>query len=177
MKSLHRTIYKRGEIKMIKLVRLDHRLLQGQVGCTWSQNIGADCILIASDGVAGDDLRKTTYALAKPVGIKLVVKNVADSIRSINSGVTDKYKLLVLVEDIDSLYRLASGCPQITAINLGGLKQREGSYPISGTVFITKDEGLQLQELLKMGKEMSLQQVPTETPIKVTESMLTNLHR
>lgn len=162
---------------MIKLVRLDHRLLHGQVGCTWSQNIGTDCILIASDGVAGDDLRKTTYALAKPVGIKLVVKNIADSIKSINSGVTDKYKLLILVEDIDSLYRLVSGCPQITTINLGGLKQREGSYPISGTVFITKEEGGQLLELLKMGKEMNLQQVPTEPPVKVTESMLTDLHR
>lgn len=162
---------------MIKLVRLDHCLLHGQVGCTWSQNVGTDCILIASDGVAGDDLRKTTYALAKPVGVKLVIKNMEGAIQAINSGVTDKYKLLILVEDVDSLFRLASGCPQITDINLGGLKQREGTYPISNTVFITKAEGDQLLELLRMGKKMSLQQVPTETPVKVTEAMLTHLHR
>lgn len=83
---------------MIKLLRVDHRLLHGQVAFSWTTNLGADCILIANDGIMHDDLRKTTVKLSKPAGTKLVIKNIEDSIAAINSGVTDKYKLFIVVE-------------------------------------------------------------------------------
>ncbi len=53
---------------MIKLVRVDHRLLHGQVAFSWTQALGADCILIANDDVPQNDIRKTTIKLAKPAG-------------------------------------------------------------------------------------------------------------
>ncbi len=49
---------------MITLLRVDHRLLHGQVAFSWTQYVGADCILIANDSVPGDELRKTTIKLA-----------------------------------------------------------------------------------------------------------------
>ena len=53
---------------MIKLLRVDHRLLHGQVAFSWTQGLGADCILIANDDVPKNDIRKTTIKLAKPAG-------------------------------------------------------------------------------------------------------------
>ncbi|SBJ32890.1 putative PTS permease [Klebsiella pneumoniae] len=50
---------------MITLLRVDHRLLHGQVAFSWTQYVGADCILIANDSVPGDELRKTTIKLGK----------------------------------------------------------------------------------------------------------------
>ena len=82
---------------MIKLLRVDHRLLHGQVAFSWKNAVEADCILIACDAVMKDDLRKTSIKLAKPSGVKLVIKNMDDAVNAINSGVTDKYKLLVVV--------------------------------------------------------------------------------
>lgn len=70
---------------MITLLRVDHRLLHGQ----WpfpTQYVGADCILIANDSVPGDELRKTTIKLAKPPSVKLVIKNINDSIEAIKAG-------------------------------------------------------------------------------------------
>ena len=49
---------------MIKLFRVDHRLLHGQVAFSWTSALGADCILIANDAVMKDDLRKTSIKLA-----------------------------------------------------------------------------------------------------------------
>ena len=63
----------------------DHRLLHGQVAFSWTTNLGADCILIANDGIMHDDLRKTTVKLSKPAGTKLVIKNIEDSIAAILS--------------------------------------------------------------------------------------------
>ena len=112
---------------MIKLLRVDHRLLHGQVAFSWTSALSADCILIANDDVMKDELRKTTMKLAQPNGVKLVMKNMEDAIAAINSGVTDKYKLLIVVESIQDAYALAKNCEQVKAINLGGTKVKEGT--------------------------------------------------
>ena len=54
---------------MIVLVRVDHRLLHGQVVFTWTKSISTDCILIASDAVVKDELRMTALRLSKPNGV------------------------------------------------------------------------------------------------------------
>ena len=110
---------------MIKLVRVDHRLLHGQVAFSWTNGVGANCILVASDTVVNDDVWKTTLKLGKPSGVKLVIKNMADSIAAINSGVTDKYKLIIVVQTIKEAKQLADGCPCITSINLGNTKVKQ----------------------------------------------------
>ena len=50
---------------MVLMTRVDCRLLHGQTAVSWTSGLGADCILIANDSVATDDLRKTTMKLAK----------------------------------------------------------------------------------------------------------------
>ncbi len=104
---------------MITLLRVDHRLLHGQVAFSWTQYVGADCILIANDSVPGDELRKTTIKLAKPPSVKLVIKNINDSIEAIKSGVTDKYNLFIVVESVNDAWRIASAIDEIKSINLG----------------------------------------------------------
>ena len=106
---------------MILLLRVDHRLLHGQVAFSWTQTLGADCILIANDAVAGDELRKTTMKLAKPQGVKLVIKDIKAAIEALNSGVTDKYKLFIVVESVEDAYKIVSNVKQIKQVNLGGI--------------------------------------------------------
>lgn len=123
---------------MIKLLRVDHRLLHGQVAMTWTQELDTNCILIACDAVVKDDVRKTTLKLARPAGVKLVIKSVDDSIEALRSGVTDKYRLFIVVESIEDAYRLAKGYSEIEHINIGGTKPREGAdVRLSSTVFAT----------------------------------------
>ena len=52
---------------MIKMTRVDHRLLHGQVAFTWIKAVGADCILIANDDVAKDELRMAVLKISKAV--------------------------------------------------------------------------------------------------------------
>ncbi len=108
---------------MITLLRVDHRLLHGQVAFSWTQYVGADCILIANDNVPTDELRKTTIKLAKPPSVKLVIKNIDDAIEAIKSGVTDKYNLFIVVESVNDAWRIASAVAEIKSINLGGIKE------------------------------------------------------
>ena len=82
---------------MIQMIRVDYRLLHGQVAVSWTSALGADCILLVSDTVLNDKLRLQALSLAKPEGCKVVVKNTEDAVKALQSGVTDKYKLLSLI--------------------------------------------------------------------------------
>ncbi len=147
---------------MITLLRVDHRLLHGQVAFSWTQYVGADCILIANDNVPEDELRKTTIKLAKPPSVKLVIKNINDAIESIKSGVTDKYHLFIVVESVNDAWRIASAVEGIKSINLGGIKAKEGSKNISKAVNLLPEEIEQLQQLVGKGVEVEIRQVPND---------------
>ena len=153
---------------MIKLLRVDHRLLHGQVAMAWTQSLDSDCILIANDAVVNDNIRKTTMKLAKPNGVKLVMKNIEDSIAALNAGVTDKYKLFIVVESIEDAYRLAKGYAGIRSINLGGCKPKED---IDKTIPVTARDEEMLKELLNDGIEIEIRQVPGEQKVKVSKNM------
>lgn len=154
---------------MITFLRVDHRLLHGQVAFSWTQYVGADCILIANDAVMDDELRKTTIKLAKPPAVKLVLKNIADAIAAIKSGVTDKYKLFIVVESVEDAWRLACAIPEITSINLGGIKPKEGSQNISKAINVRPEEINLLNELVKAGTEIEIRQVPKDRKVLFAE--------
>ncbi|MDF9824898.1 fructoselysine and glucoselysine-specific PTS system IIB component [Breznakia sp. PF5-3] len=152
---------------MIKLVRIDHRLLHGQVAFSWTNGVGADCILVASDMVVNDDVWKTTLKLGKPSGCKLVIKNMQDSIDAINSGVTDKYKLVIVVQTIEEAKQLVDGCPQIKSINLGNTKESEETKQLSKQIFVTKKEEEILKEFVQKGLEVEIRALVDDKKIFV----------
>lgn len=76
------------------------------------------------DKVANDPVWKTTLKMGKPANVKLVIKDMEHAIEAINSGVTDKYKMIICVASIAEAKQLVDGCPQITSINLGNTKSK-----------------------------------------------------
>lgn len=150
---------------MILNTRVDHRLLHGQVAFSWTTALGADCILIANDDVMQNPTRKSVIKLAKPAGVKLVIKTVKDAIEAINSGVTDKYRLFVVVESIGDAYALATQCEQVKAINLGGTKPREDTRNIAKAIYVTPEEETQLKDLFNRGIEVEIRMVPLDASI------------
>ncbi|HBF1231774.1 TPA: PTS sugar transporter subunit IIB [Clostridioides difficile] len=152
---------------MIKLVRVDHRLIHGQVASTWTKFLSTDCILIASDDLLKDELRMAGLKMAKPSNVKLVMKSIADSIKALNSGVTDKYNLLILCESVEDVYRLAKEVKAIKSINLGGTKSDDNRENISKAVHVSKDDIKMIKELDSEGVNVFVQLVPDDDATNV----------
>lgn len=152
---------------MIKLVRVDHRLIHGQVGFSWTKFLEANCILIASDALMQDQLKMTAMKMAKPNDVKLVMKTIEDSAKALNSGVTDKYKLLILCESVEDVYRLAKQTETFKKINLGGMKNREDRKQVSKAVHLSETDIEMIQELLHDGYEINIQLVPDDSATDV----------
>lgn len=147
---------------MIKMTRVDHRLLHGQVAFTWIRQVGADCILIANDAVAKDELRMSVLRMAKPQGVKLVMKSVDDSIKALTSSVTDKYNLFIITESIEDAWRLCKAVPAIRELNIGGVKVEDGKRQISEAVFVSDEECARIRELDAAGVHVFVQMTPSE---------------
>ncbi len=147
---------------MIKLLRVDHRLLHGQVAVSWTKFLGTNCILIANDDLMNDKIRMSTINLAKPQGVKVVMKNLKDSIEAIKSGITDKYNLLIVVESVGDAVKLVEEIEDIKQINLGGTKPREGTKNISKAINLTDKEMDILMEVEEKGIEVEIRQVPND---------------
>ncbi|WP_348920977.1 PTS sugar transporter subunit IIB [Enterococcus rotai] len=152
---------------MIKMIRVDHRLIHGQVGFTWTKFLDADCILIASDALVEDDLKMSAMKMAKPSGIKLVMKTIADSAKALNSGVTDKYKLFILCESVEDMYQLVKKVPTIQEINLGGMKNGTDRKQVSKAVHLSEQDISRIKELSLEGKKLTVQLVPDDPAIDI----------
>ncbi len=153
---------------MIEMLRVDFRLIHGQTGVYWTSKLGCDCILVASDALLQDPIKLATVKMAKPTGVKLVIKSIADSIKAINSGVTDKYKLFILTDRLDYAAKLMEAC-HITALNLGGIMPTKGAMKLNGAVYCTPQEIACIRRLLDKKNEVYLQQVPSDPKVDVKE--------
>lgn len=149
-------------------MRVDHRLLHGQVALSWFGYLHANCILIANDDVPVNAIRKASIKMAKPAGSKLVIMTIGKSIEAINSGVTDKYNLMIVVESIKDAYDLIQGMKnKPNELNLGGTKETDETKKISTAVNVTKLDEKEIIEMESAGISVFTQQVPTSSKSKV----------
>jgi fructoselysine/glucoselysine PTS system EIIB component len=148
---------------MIKLTRIDDRLVHGQVAFTWTPSLGADCLIVANDKVAKDDFQKMTLGLAKPAGARLLIKTVDETIAFLNEEKYKHLKILILINSVKDAYTLANGVPEIKSVNFGGIRAREGAKPVSKAVALTDDDIILIKELLSKGIELEIRQVPSDS--------------
>lgn len=147
---------------MIKLTRIDDRLVHGQVAFTWTPSLGIDCLLVANDKVAKDEFQKMTLNLGKPSGTKLLIKSVADAATFLNDERSKSYKILVLVNNVKDAATLTELVSEITSINLGGLRTKDGSKLISKAFAVNEEDISIIRELIEKGIELEVRQVPTD---------------
>lgn len=153
---------------MIQLLRVDHRLLHGQVAVSWVGGLQSDCIFCVGDHVANDPVWKTTLKLGKPANCKLVIKDMAHAIEAINSGVTDKYRMVICVQSIAEAKQLIDGCPAIKSLNLGNTKASDTTRQVSRQIFLEPEEEQMLRELVDKGVEVEIRPLADDPKIDIS---------
>ncbi|MGF7038226.1 PTS sugar transporter subunit IIB [Mucilaginibacter lappiensis] len=152
---------------MIKLTRIDDRLVHGQVAMTWTPALGADCLIVANDKVAKDEFMKMTLGLAKPASAKLLIKSLADTVTFLNDPRSQSLKILVLINSVKDAAALASEVSEIQSVNFGGIRTKEGTRSIAKAIAVTEDDISIIKEMLAKGLELEVRQVPTDKKIMI----------
>jgi fructoselysine/glucoselysine PTS system EIIB component len=152
---------------MIKLTRIDDRLVHGQVAFTWVSSLGIDCLVVANDKIAKDEFQKMAMGLAKPPMVKLLIMTLTDTIAFLNDNKSKNAKILLLVNCINDVFSLASAVPEIQSINFGGIRTRDGARLISKAIAVSEDDIPVIKQLLEKGLELEIRQVPTDKKLFV----------
>ncbi|MDN3583177.1 PTS sugar transporter subunit IIB [Mucilaginibacter flavus] len=152
---------------MIKLTRIDDRLVHGQVAFTWTPAISADCLVVANDKVAQDEFMKMTLGLAKPASTRLIIKSLADAATFINDARAQQMKILLIVNSVKDASVMANTIAEIKSINFGGIRTKEDSKPISKAIALTDEDITIIKEMLANGLELEVRQVPTDKKVLI----------
>lgn len=155
---------------MIKLIRVDHRLLHGQVAFNWVAHLNADSILLVSEHLLEDPIRLSAVRLAKPSNVKLVVMNVDKAIDNIKRGVTDKYNLLIVCETVNEAVKLSTAV-NASELNLGGTLPGKEKRKLERTLYLNEEELESLTSLEQSGVNVYYQMIPSES-VKKLKSLI-----
>lgn len=149
---------------MISFIRIDSRLIHGQVIETWLPHLHIERIIVADDVAVADPLVRIAMGLAVPSDVEVKLERIDEAPfrRYENDGV----RTLVLLRDVPSAMRAyANGL--IGPLNLGNVHSGPLRSPVSRSVFLTEAEREQLLALSRDGLAVTIQAVPNESPQKL----------
>ena len=164
------TVLGDGHIK-IAAARIDTRLLHGQVSTAWTKQISPDRIIVVSDAVAHDELRKTMIEQAAPPGVPANVVPIDKMIEVAHDPLFGATKVFLLFETPQDLLRCVEGGVKIVQANIGSIAHSLGKVAVTNAISMGPDDVEALEKLRALGVELEARKVPSDSSESV-EGML-----
>ncbi len=155
---------------MIALVRVDNRLLHGQILETWIPRLSVGEVVVADDEAAGSPLARAAMTLCVSPGLPVRIEALGDV--SWEELARAKSRILVLLRDVPALLaaRAAGLTPErAPRLNVGNLHFGPGRRSVTPSVFLAEDEVRALRALADAGFEVEARAIPSETPTGIAE--------
>jgi len=148
----------------IAFVRIDTRLLHGQVATTVTKMVNPDRIIVCSDDVAKDDLRKSMIEQAAPPGVKAHVVPIWKIIEVSKDPRFGATKAMLLFETPQDLLRALEGGVDIKEVNLGSMAHSLGKVVVTNAVAMDQADVDCLEKIASMGVKFDVRKVPADNP-------------
>ncbi len=156
------------------IVRIDDRLIHGQVTAGWVRPLGIQRIVLVNDKVALDPLQREIYSLAVPPGIEVKIMTIEEAISYLKNSLDTK-KTIVLVESPRDALKLIEGDIKINKINVGGLHYETGKQTLTSYIFLSEEDLRCIALLIKKGVILEGQEIPGSPKLLLNTLLLTKL--
>lgn len=143
------------------LIRIDDRLIHGQVTVGWVQVLNPDRILLANDAVAKNRMQRKLFEAVVPPEIRTSVLTIEETIKEATAGTISDEKTLLIIESPRDALALLRGRVNIKHINVGGLHHVEGKRRLLSYVFVNEQDIYDFKELIAEGVEVECRDVPS----------------
>ena len=146
----------------ISHVRIDERLIHGQVTVRWTKEFPVNLILVADDEVARDEMQKALLPLSAPTGVKTEILSIDEASAFLKSEKAQSRQVfLILKRPADALRLLDEGVA-IELVNVGNMGHRAGARQVKKSVHVTPEDVEALRELDRRGVRMTGRMMPEE---------------
>ena len=157
------TVLGDGHIKY-GLARIDTRLLHGQVATAWTKAINPNRIIVVSDNVAHDALRKSMIEQAAPPGVKANVVPIEKMIQVAKDPRFGATKALLLFETPQDALKAIEGGVDIKELNVGSMAHSQGKAVCTKAIAMGKDDVETFEKLKSLGVKFDVRKVPSDSP-------------
>lgn len=149
---------------MITFVRVDDRLLHGQIICAWVPHVKADSLIVASDEAAGDSLVSEIMGACSCDGLSVDVCGVDSVADRTNHG----RKAILILGSLSDAMRAYEGGVKFTALNIGNVHHEENGRRVAPSVILSAEDDLIIEKFISLGVAIDIRDVPAGTPAKYT---------
>lgn len=146
----------------IKIVRIDDRLIHGQIVQGWLKTIDVDKILIVSDEVANDEMQQVLLSMAVPSSVKLVIKNIKDASYEIANEVYEKDNLMILFSNPQDIVKMIDNGIKFQSINIGGMHYAHGKKQLLSNLSVDRNDVEAFLKLINCGIELETRALPQD---------------
>lgn len=164
----------RRKIFMISMIRVDERLIHGQVAVVWSRYLGVDRIVVANDEIINNETQIMALKMSVPSGIKSFFVSVDKAIGLLNNPKSESLKILVVVDKPEDALKIVKDVKDIPLVNLGNYGRMNNSTgeekrQLSKTIFVNVDDEKTLKNLMLNAAKVNIQPVPTDQDIDLKD--------
>lgn len=159
---------------MVIQIRVDDRLIHGQVALVWSKELNTPGIVVANDAAVTSDVLRMTLQMAVPTGKKLLVKSVQDAIKVFNNPKGSEMRIFALTNSVKDALELVKGCPgNIQSVNIANVGRFDNSpasekVSLNGTILLNRKELEAARELTQIPDVAVFHQlIPSNTKIPI----------
>lgn len=154
---------------MITQIRVDDRLIHGQVAVVWTKELNAPLLVVANDEAAKNEVMQMTLKMAVPNGMKLLIRSVDDAINIFNDPRGADKRIFVIVNSVSDANKIAQNVENIETVNVANAGRFDKSNPstkkmIFPSVQLNPNELAAAKELAKLDRVNSYNQVLPSNP-------------
>ena len=153
-------------MKNIVLIRIDDRLIHGQVVTQWIKDTNGNRILIVDDKLVNDRMMMRILKAAAPP-VKVEVMTVADAETELKQDAVPGENIVILVKVPLVLEALIDAGIPMQKIVLGGMGLTPKRKKFNKNVAATDEEVECMKRIVAKGVPMEFQLVPAERAINV----------
>lgn len=153
----------------IGLARIDDRLIHGQVATRWTKETNVTRIIVVSDEVAADTVRKTLLTQVAPPGVTAHVVDVAKMIRVWNNPKYAGDRVMLLFTNPTDVERVVEGGVNIKSVNIGGMAFRQGKTQVNNAISVDEKDIEAFKKLNERGIELEARKVSTDQKLKMMD--------
>jgi mannose/fructose/N-acetylgalactosamine-specific phosphotransferase system component IIB len=155
----------------IALLRIDDRLIHGQVVEGWLPRLQADLVAVVSDAAADDPIQTALMKMALPPGVGLLVLRVAEAAAALSAPQASARRILILVPGPEEALSLLERGVAVDRVNVGGLHFTVGKVQLGRALFMNEKDKAALRAISARGVRLEGRPLPSD-PEENLASML-----
>lgn len=141
-------------------VRMDNRLIHGQILVSWNSALKLDHIIVCNDLVAKDPLQVAVLTAVAPSGVKVSIKSVKDTADYCLNPNSQNEKIFILAKFPEDGWGLVENGVKLPVLNLGNQAYVRNSKKVSNTVFLTETGVKALKKIHDSGIKITCRMMP-----------------